>query len=142
MKYQTNLPTTLISHCDSFGNLIHFGKTDINGILEVSDNNKFIGYLKTTFKPIENDKPLDRQTIGVEIKSNTTPISGDTDKKEGVSNVNISSASNDNGTSTKRTRTTKSDKNNNGKKRSGRSPNKTRSRNADTDKNKNSATNS
>lgn len=141
MKFLVNEPAQVISYSFMFGieRMIHiFGTTDMHGILEVPDDDKYIDFLKAKFTPIEDETPITLETTGVEIKSNTTPNNGDTDKKEGKPNVNNGSAGNGNGAGTKRTRTAKSDKNDNGKKRGRRSPNKTRPSNANTNKNKNS----
>lgn len=112
MKFLIGKPATLISHLDYPFGLHYVGTTDMNGIIEVSDDDKYIDFLKANFTPIENDSILDNKTIGENIKSNTTPITGD---KGDMPNVNNSKASCSTGTKSKRTRSTGSNAQRNSK---------------------------
>jgi hypothetical protein len=122
MEFNTSLPTTFIQHSYfSHGRReVHpFGITDMNGILTVSDDDKYIELLKAKFSVIENDIPQVNETIGEEIKSNTTPITGDTNKG-GKLNERKCTAGSHPSTEFVRSRTTSSNTQHNGKNSSGR----------------------
>lgn len=82
MKFYTAFPATLISHRNiRTGKLIAFGTTDMHGILEVSDDDKYIGFLKGKFRIVSEETAEPDKTNGQESKSNATPYSGDNDNE-------------------------------------------------------------
>lgn len=119
MKFLVSEPVQVISHSFMFGieRMIHiFGTTDMDGILTVPDDDKFINVLKARYLTTENDIPLTSETIGEELKLNTAPITGITDKLKGDKpNERKCTASSNASTKSKRTFTTGSNSHGNSK---------------------------
>lgn len=117
MKFFVGEPAKLISYKFMFGieSRIHlYGTTDCNGILEVSDSDAYIDYLKANFTAIDEQTAQTNEITPNEIKSNTTQNSEDIEHKEDTDGN--SKASGEHGIKAKRQNTSRTNAQRNGSK--------------------------